>query len=202
MNRAPDSGTPSSQPERPTPTLPNPSGSPVHRIDAGKPGEPARHNLRRRTVDRFRSHPDEPRGAIPLAVKHVIGGPMMWSDKPVRETQFTAEQRDLVVRAAQEIEELYLAAGGRMEPRMLRDDALGLMPDNSAPFPYQSEEWAAAKAINAGRAVEVDPRQPEPTRRQAELARAYYIVITWIDYVKDGLLDASEIYEDEEDGEA
>ena len=86
-----------------------------------------------------------------------------------------------------------------MQPQMHYDDALGLMPDNSSKFPYQSEEWAAAKAINAGLAFAYSEDLPEPNRRQAELARAYYIVITWIDYVKGGLLDASEIYEEEDE---
>ncbi len=163
------------------------------------PEEPARHVLRHRTVQRFRSRPDEPQGAIPLAVRHVVGGPMMWSEKPVRANQFTAEQRDLVLRAAREIKELYLAAGGQMKPPMLHDDALGLMPDNAGRFPYQSEEWAAAKAINAGLAFAYSDDLPEPARLQAELAQAYYIVITWIDYVEGGLLDASEIYEEEDE---
>ena len=176
-----------------------PQGSPAEAGEPSDPTEPARHLLRRRTVERFRSRPDEPQGAIPLAVRHVIGGPMMWSDKPVRETQFTADQRELVIRAAREITDLYRSAGGQMEPQMLHDDALGLMPDNSTPFPYQSEEWAAAKAINAGRAFAYNPDLSEPARRQAELAQAYYIVITWIDYVEGGLLDASEIYEEEDE---
>lgn len=134
-----------------------------------------------------------------MAVRRMIGGPMMWSEKPVRETQFTPEQRDLVLRAAEEIRALYRAAGGEMQPRMLYDDALGLMPDNSSPFRYQSEEWAAAKAINAGLAFSYSDDLPEPSRRQAELTQAYYIVITWIDYVEGGLLDASEIYEEEDE---
>jgi hypothetical protein len=81
---------------------------------------------------------------------------------------------------------------------MLHDDALGLMPDNASAFPYQSEEWAAAKAYNAGMPFAFSEHLPEVEREQAELAQAYHMVITWIDYVKDGLLDASEIYEDEE----
>jgi hypothetical protein len=36
-------------------------------------------------------------------------------------------------------------------------------------------------------------------RLNAELTDAYFVVTTWIDYVKGGLLDASAIYEDEED---
>ncbi|HVL51751.1 MAG TPA: hypothetical protein VM754_09675 [Actinomycetota bacterium] len=125
---------------------------------------------------------------------------MMWSEKPIRLTQFTPEQRELLLRAAGEIRELYEAAGGG-KPQMLHDDALGLMPDNAAAFPYQSEEWAAAKAYNAGLAFVYREDLPEPERLQAELAQAYHMVITWIDYVKGGLLDASEIYEQEEDEE-
>ncbi len=162
--------------------------------------EPARHILRRRTVERFLSDPDLPEGAIPAAVRHVVGGPMMWSDKPIRLTQFTPEQQDLVLRAAKEIRELYEAAGG-VEPQLLHDDALGLMPDNAAAFPYQSEEWAAAKAYNAGLAFVYRDDLPEPERQRAELTQAYHTVITWIDYVKGGLLDASEIY-DEDDEES
>ncbi|CAN5820937.1 hypothetical protein BH23ACT12_BH23ACT12_02210 [soil metagenome] len=156
--------------------------------------------LRQRTVERFRSRPNVPEGAIPAAVRHIVGGPMMWSDGPIRETQFTPEQRELLLRAADEIRELYREAGGSMDPGMMQTDALGLMPDNAAAFPYQSEEWAAAKAINAGSAFPVALNLREPERTRAELTQAYYIVITWIDYVRGGLLDASEIYEmDDED---
>ncbi len=162
---------------------------------------PARHVLRQRTVERFRSRPNVPEGAIPAAVRKVIGGPMMWSERPIRETQFTPEQQSLMLRAADEIRELYREAGGSMDPPMLQTDALGLMPDNASPFPYQSEEWAAAKAINAGLAFPVSNHLPEPERTRAELTQAYYIVITWIDYVKGGLLDASEIYEDDDEEE-
>ncbi len=124
---------------------------------------------------------------------------MMWSDKPIRETQFTPEQRDLLLRAADEIRSLYRAAGGRLDAPMLQTDALGLMPDNASQFDYQSEEWAAAKAINAGMQFPCREDLLEPERSRAALTQAYYIVITWIDYVRDGLLDASEIYDDEED---
>ena len=160
---------------------------------------PARHILRRRTVERFRSRPNVPEGAIPAAIRKVIGGPMMWSERPIRETQFTPEQQDLLLRAADEIRTLYLEAGGSMDPPMLETDALGLMPDNASQYPYQSEEWAAAKAINAGLAFPIRKDLPEPERTRAALTQAYYIVITWIDYVKGGLLDASEIYEQDED---
>lgn len=122
----------------------------------------------------------------------------MWSEKPIRVTQFTPEQRSLVLMAASEIRELYESAGGG-QPEMLHDDALGLMPDNAAAFPYQSEEWAAAKAYNAGLPFAYSPNLPEPERQQAELAQAYHMVITWIDYVKGGLLDASEVYEGDDD---
>lgn len=162
---------------------------------------PARHILRQRTVDRFRSRPNVPEGAIPAAVRKVIGGPMMWSERPIRETQFTPEQRDLMLRAADEIRALYRQAGGSMDPPMMQTDALGLMPDNASPFPYQSEEWAAAKAINAGLAFPIPHQLQGPDRLRAELTQAYYIVITWIDYVKGGLLDASEIYEDDDEEE-
>ena len=162
---------------------------------------PARHILRRRTVERFRSRPNVPEGAIPAAVRRVIGGPMMWSERPIRETQFSSEQRDLVLRAADEIRALYREAGGSMDPPMMQTEALGLMPDNAEPFPYQSEEWAAAKAINAGLAFPIPHHLQEPERTRAELTQAYYIVITWIDYVKGGLLDASEIYEDDDEEE-
>lgn len=124
---------------------------------------------------------------------------MMWSERPIRETQFLPEQRDLLLRAADEIRELYRAAGGVEDPPMQQTDALGLMPDNASQFSYQSEEWAAAKAINAGMAFRYRDDLPEPERTRAQLTQAYYIVITWIDYVKGGLLDASEIYENEED---
>lgn len=187
--RSPD--LPPSEPESQQPTP-----------EADSTAQPARHILRQRTVERFRSRPNVAEGAIPAAVRHVIGGPMMWSERPIRETQFTPQQRDLLLRAAGEIRALYLQAGGSMDPAMMQTDALGLMPDNAAAFPYQSEEWAAAKAINAGSAFPVARNLPEPERTRAELTQAYYIVITWIDYVKGGLLDASEIYEmdDDEDG--
>lgn len=185
-------------PEPPPPTdtqaYPDPAAGPDP-----EEGLPARHILRRRTVERFRSRPNVPEGAIPAAIRKVIGGPMMWSERPIRETQFLPEQRELLLRAADEIRELYRAAGGVTDPPMQQTDALGLMPDNASQFPYQSEEWAAAKAINAGLAFPYREGLPEPERTRAELTQAYYIVITWIDYVKGGLLDASEIYEDEED---
>lgn len=188
--------SPDRSPDSPSPQTASPPSAP----DA-PPGEeiPARHILRIRTVERFRSRPNVAEGAIPAAVRKVIGGPMMWSDKPIRETQFTPEQRDLLLRAADEIRSLYRAAGGRLDAPMTQTDALGLMPDNASQFVYQSEEWAAAKAINAGMQFPCREDLPEPERSRAALTQAYYIVITWIDYVRDGLLDASEIYDDEED---
>ena len=122
----------------------------------------------------------------------------MWSEKPIRLKQFTPEQREMVLRAAREIREIYDAGGGG-KPQMLHDDAFGLMPDNASAFPYQSEEWAAAKAYNASLPFAYRDDLPEPDREEAELTQAYHMVITWIDYVKGGLLDASEIYEREED---
>ncbi|HEX2052599.1 MAG TPA: hypothetical protein VHJ78_02590 [Actinomycetota bacterium] len=173
------------------------SESPKTQSSSPAPEEPARHILRRRTVEHFLRYPDVPEGAIPAAVRHVIGGPPMWSERPIRTTQFTPEQRELLLQAALEIRELYEAAGGA-KPRMLHDEALGLMPDNAAAFPYQSEEWAAAKAYNAALPFAFSPHLPEPERERAELAQAYHMVITWIDYVKGGLLDASEIYENDD----
>lgn len=190
MNSAQGPETPPSEPE-----------SHLRQPEAAAPTqgepEPARHILRRRTVERFLRNPDLPEGAIPAAVRHVIGGPPMWSERPIRMTQFTPEQRKLLLQAAQEIRQIYEAAGGG-KPSMLHDDALGLMPDNAGSFPYQSEEWAAAKAYNAGQPFAYPDSLPEPERERAELAQAYHMVITWIDYVKDGLLDASAIYEGED----
>lgn len=125
----------------------------------------------------------------------------MWSEKPVRASQFTPEQRALVMKASQEIRELYQSAGGSMDPQILNDEVLGLIPDNTRMFEYQSEEWAAARAINAGLAVEIPRNASADDLSRLELARAYYEVITWIDYVHGGLLDASEIYDHEEDPE-
>jgi hypothetical protein len=123
--RSPD--PPRSEPESQEPATQQP-------IDA----TPARHILRQRTVERFRSRPNVPEGAIPAAVRKVIGGPMMWSERPIRETQFTPEQRDLMLRAADEIRDLYRKAGGSMDPPMMQTDALGLMPENAEPFPSKA----------------------------------------------------------------
>lgn len=126
---------------------------------------------------------------------------MMWSDRPVLPKQFTAEQRSLVLQAAEEIWDLYLRAGGTLSPEVEPSD-IGLMPVNAAQWEYQSEEWAAAKAISAGQAVPNPDDEVLPDRReQLRLARAYHTVITWIDYVKGGLLDASAVYEEEENGD-
>lgn len=124
---------------------------------------------------------------------------MMWSDRPVSSKQFTAEQRSLVLQAAQEIWDLYLDAGGTLSPQVQQSD-IGLMPINASRWEYQSEEWAAAKAISAGQAVPDPEEEISPSRRERlRLARAYHTVITWIDYVKGGLLDASAVYDDEEE---
>ena len=161
--------------------------------------EPARHILRRRTVEWFKQHPDAPGGAIPNAVKKVIGGPRMWSDEPVKASQFTAEQRDLLLRAYREIKDLHVAAGGKMERTVTLREGLGLMPERSADWPYQSEEWAAERALN-NRVGTPPLRELHPSQRlNAELTDAYFVVTTWIDYVRGGLLDASAIYDDEVD---
>jgi hypothetical protein len=161
--------------------------------------EPARHILRRRTVEWFIQHPDAPGGAIPNAVKKIIGGPRMWSDEPVKASQFTSEQRDLLLRAYREIRDLHTAAGGRMERKVTLREGLGLMPETSSDWPYQSEEWAAERALNNRVATSPMAGLHSSSRLNAELTDAYFVVTTWIDYVKGGLLDASAIYEDEED---
>jgi hypothetical protein len=162
--------------------------------------EPARHILRRRTVEWFKQHPYAPGGAIPSAVMKVVGGPMMWTDQPVKASQFTLEQRDLLLRAYREIKDLHAAAGGEGQAKVSFREGLGLMPVNSSNWPYQSEEWAAERALHnriTSRSVSAGLKHSE--RLDAELSDAYFVVTTWIDYVKDGLLDASAIYEDEED---
>lgn len=126
---------------------------------------------------------------------------MMWSDRPVLPKQFTAQQRALVLQAADEIWELYREAGGTLTPDVVESD-IGLMPVNASRWEYQSEEWAAAKAITAATAIPDPQKEVVPARRdELRLARAYHTVITWIDYVKGGLLDASAIYEDDEEEE-
>lgn len=168
-------------------------------VPGGSSLSPARHTLRRRAVAWFRKDPYAPGGAIPNAVMNAVGGPMMWSDKPVLRNQFTEEQAELVLRAYGEIKQIYEAAGGRMRPAMRLSEGMGLMPANSGKWPYQSEEWAAAKAMNVSMAHRFPRSLPQPERELAELTQAYYAVITWIDYVKGGLLDACAIYEDEPD---
>lgn len=147
----------------------------------------------------FLDHPYEPGGAIPNAILRTIGGPMMWSDRPILPKQFTLEQRTLLLEAAREIEDLYLAAGGKPTLEVEESD-IGLMPVDSSQWEFQSEEWAAAKAVNAARAIPSPGDEIIPSRKEElRLAQAYHTVITWIDYVKGGLLDASAIYDEEEE---
>lgn len=122
---------------------------------------------------------------------------MLWSDRPVLPKQFTPEQRSLLMRAAGEIWDIYLAAGGKVQQEM-EPSEIGLMPANISQWEYQSEQWAAAKAVSAGLAVFRGDEEPD-RRRELELAQAYFMVITFIDFVKGGLLDASAIYDDEDD---
>ncbi|MDQ4149936.1 MAG: hypothetical protein M3164_08130 [Actinomycetota bacterium] len=162
--------------------------------------ESARHTLRRRTVEWFIENRDDPRGAMPQAVMHVVGGPMMWSDEPVRASQFTDEQKDLLLRACREIKELHAAAGGKRQKRVRYEEGLGLMPERSSDWPYQSEEWAAERALNTGPPSEpIPPGLTHSQRLDAELSEAYYVVTTWMDYVRGGLTDASAVYEHEDD---
>lgn len=183
--------------------LSTPGSAAQDRVKSVRPApseEPARHILRRRTVEWFKRHPNDPGGAIPNAVMTVVGGPKMWSDEPVKASQFTSEQKDLLLRAYREIKELHAAAGGKIQRKVVLTEGLGLMPESSSKWPYQSEEWAAERALNNNLprpAVRVSLRPSE--RLNAELSEAYFVVTTWIDYVKGGLLDASAIYEDEED---
>ena len=159
---------------------------------------PARHILRDRAVAWFLKDPYDPAGAIPNAIINVVGGPRMWSDEPLTVVQFTPEQKDLVIRAFHEIKELYQAAGGRMQQVMQLVEGIGLMPAGGAAWPYQSEQWAAARAMYVGHSYRYGHNLSEADREQAELTQAYYVVITWIDYVHGGLLDASAIYEDDD----
>ena len=130
----------------------------------------------------------------------VVGGPMMWSDVRVTASQFTDEQRDLLFSAYAEIKELHAAAGGKREKKVRFQEGFGLMLEESCEWPYQSEEWAAEKALNTGPVNRPIPSDLPPHRRlDAELSEAYYVVTTWMDYVKGGLLDASAIYENEDD---
>jgi hypothetical protein len=172
---------------------------PVTTPDAAATG--ARHILRDRAVAWFLKDPYDPTGAIPNAILNVVGGPPMWSDEPLTSSQFTPEQKDLVIRAFHEIKDLYQAAGGRMQQVMTLVEGIGLMPAAGTPWPYQSEQWAAARAMYVGYSYRYAPNLPEAEREQAELTQAYHVVITWIDYVEGGLLDASAIYDDEDDEE-
>lgn len=165
---------------------------------SGEDQESARHLLRRRAVAWFEAHAYEP-GAIPNALLTVLGGPVMWSDEAVTVSQFTPEQRELVLRAFAEIKTIYQAAGGRMQQVMTLIDGIGLMPAGAMKWPYQSEEWAAARAMSAGYSYRFPPNLPEEERVQAALTQAYYVVLSWIDYVKGGVLDASAIYENDEE---
>lgn len=163
-----------------------------------RPG--ARHALRTRAVEWFRQHAYEP-NAVPNAVQQVLGGPAMWSEDAVREAQFTPEQRALVVGAFREIKAIYQAAGGRMQQVMTLVEGIGLMPVSSVKWPYQSEEWTAARAMSAGFSYRYPAHLPEKEKLEAELTQAYYVVLCWIDLVRGGLLDASAIYEDDEEDE-
>lgn len=172
---------------------------PVTPPDAAALG--ARHILRDRAVEWFLKDPYDPAGAIPNAIRNVVGGPKMWSEEPLTLTQFTPEQRDLVLRAFREIKHLYQAGGGRMQQVMQLVEGIGLMPSGGEVWPYQSEQWAAARAMYVGQSYRYSPHLPEAEREEAELTQAYYVVITWIDYVQGGLLDASAVYDDEDDEE-
>lgn len=162
--------------------------------------EPARHILRQRTVAAFLENPYDPEGAIPSAIQKVIGGPPMWSEEAVSASQFTEEQRALVLRAFEEIKALYQEGGGRMQQVMQLIEGIGLMPAGNQ-WPYQSEKWAAARAMYIGQAYRFPSNLPESEREDAALTQAYYVVINWIDWVEGGLLDASAVYEAEEDDE-
>ncbi|MGQ0680587.1 MAG: hypothetical protein ACT4OM_13210 [Actinomycetota bacterium] len=160
----------------------------------------ARHTLRRRAVDWFEKHAYEP-SAIPNAVREVLGGPVMWSDDPVCTAQFTPEQRALILQAYEEIQGVYQKAGGRIQQVMTLVDGIGLMPQGTQKWAYQSEQWAALRAIGAGYAFRYAHNLPEPERAEAELTQAYYVVLSWIDFVSGGLNDAAGIYEGDADDE-
>ena len=165
------------------------------------PEKAARLILRDRTVESFLADPYDPEGSIPKAIQAVVGGPRMWSEDPVLPSQFTDDQKDLLLRAYEEIKQIYQAAGGRMQQVMSLVEGIGLMPAPGKQYPYQSERWAAARAMSVGHSYRYSPNLPEPEREEAQLTLAYYVVITWIDYVEGGLLDASAVYELDEDEE-
>jgi hypothetical protein len=158
---------------------------------------PARHILRERAVAEFLKDPYDPEGAIPNAILTVVGGPRMWSDEPVTASQFTSEQRNLLLRAFAEIRSIYQAAGGRIQhvPRLV--EGIGLMPAGAIQLPYQSEKWAAARAMYVADSYRYSPDLPEDELLDARLTQAYFVVINWLDWIKGGLLDASAIYEEE-----
>lgn len=162
---------------------------------------PARDILRERTVAAFLENPYDPEGAVPRAIQKVIGGPRMWSEDAVEASQFTAEQRELLLKAFEEIKAIYQAAGGRIQQVMQLVEGVGLMPASVTQWPYQSERWAAARAMYVGGSYKFSPTLPEPERTDAELTQAYYVVINFIDWVKGGLLDASAVYEEEDNDE-
>lgn len=174
------------------------TAEPEPNSSAGATQDAARHILRRRAVAWFEAHAYEP-GAIPNAMRAVLGGPVMWSEEAVSVSQFTQEQMDLLLRAFDEIKAIYQAAGGRMQQVMTLIEGIGLMPVGAAKWPYQSEEWAAARAMSAGYGYRFPPNLPESERVEAALTQAYYVVLSWIDYVEGGVLDASAIYENDED---
>ena len=68
-----------------------------------------------------------------------------------------------MLRAFDEIRSLYRAAGGRMHQVLTLVDGVGLMPTGGETFPYQSEQWAAARAMGVGYAYRFSPT-PDPTR--------------------------------------
>jgi hypothetical protein len=159
----------------------------------------ARHILRERAVAEFLKNPYDSEGAIPKAIQTVVGGPRMWSDEPVKASQFSVEQKELLLKAFSEIKSIYQAAGGRIQHVARLVEGVGLMPAGATELPYQSERWAAARAMYVADSYRYSPELPVDERDDAELTRAYYVVINWIDWVKGGLLDASAIYEDEKD---
>jgi hypothetical protein len=162
---------------------------------------PARHILRQRAVAEFLKNAYDPDGAIPNAIRTVVGGPRMWSDEPVTASQFSEEQKELLLKAFSEIRSIYQAAGGRIQHVPQLVEGVGLMPAGATQLPYQSEKWAAARAMYVADSYRYSPDLPEDELEDARLTQAYFVVINWIDLIKGGLLDASAIYEDETDDE-